>query len=177
MAQREGLVERVRRHPRSGRVAPTGLILECQALERQPAANPGALSRFGTAAAQGQPVFGLFHLSFLPPPRGCGSPAKRPSQALFFSTFAPYIEGAGLPAMEINCRRNKPFGPGGSTRRLHQSPPHRLRVSAGAKQDRRGRKGRVFSRYCSAVIGLCNSCKRQLCSGCSGRVSGLKNQV
>jgi hypothetical protein len=25
--------------------------------------------------------------------------------------------------MEINCRRNKPFGPGGSTRRLHQNPP------------------------------------------------------
>jgi len=44
------------------------------------------------------------------------------------------------------------------------------RASAGAKQDRRGRKGRVFSRYGSAVIGLCNSCKRQLCSGCSGRV-------
>ena len=28
-----------------------------------------------------------------------------------------------MPAMEINDRRNKPFGPGGSTRRLHQSPP------------------------------------------------------
>ena len=42
--------------------------------------------------------------------------------ALFFSTFAPYIEGAGSPAMEINGRRNKPFGPGGSTRRLHPSP-------------------------------------------------------
>ena len=26
------------------------------------------------------------------------------------------------PAMAINVRRNKPFGPGGSTRRLHQSP-------------------------------------------------------
>ena len=26
------------------------------------------------------------------------------------------------PAMAINGRRNKPFGPGGSTRRLHQSP-------------------------------------------------------
>ena len=42
--------------------------------------------------------------------------------ALFFSIFAPYIEGAGSPAMEINRRRNKPFGPGGSTRRLHPSP-------------------------------------------------------
>ena len=27
-----------------------------------------------------------------------------------------------MPAMEIKCRRNKPFGPGGSTRRLHQNP-------------------------------------------------------
>ena len=26
-----------------------------------------------------------------------------------------------MPAMEINDRRNKPFGPGGSTRRLHQN--------------------------------------------------------
>jgi hypothetical protein len=25
--------------------------------------------------------------------------------------------------MEINGRRNKPFGPGGSTRRLHQNAP------------------------------------------------------
>src|ERR1700733_6621893 len=100
-----------------------------------------------------------------------------PVQALFFPAFASYIGGAGSPAMEINGRRNKPFGPGGSTRRLHPSPPAMPQVSAGAKQDRRGRKGRVFSRYGSAVIGLCNSCKRQLCSGGSGRVSGLKNQV
>ena len=42
--------------------------------------------------------------------------------ALSFLTFAPYISGAGSPAMEINDRRNKPFGPGGSTRRLHQNP-------------------------------------------------------
>src|SRR6516162_1232839 len=74
--------------------------------------------------------------------------------ALFFSTFAAYIGGAGSPAMEINNRRNKPFGPGGSTRRLHPSPQLPLRASAGAKQDRRGCKGRAFSRYCSAVIGL-----------------------
>ena len=48
------------------------------------------------------------------------------AMALFFSTFAPYIGGAGSPAMEINCRRNKPFGPGGSTRRLHPSPPPQI---------------------------------------------------
>src|SRR2546423_13342180 len=53
----------------------------------------------------------------------CAVPAPKPAaRALFFSTFAPYIERAGSPAMEINCRRNKPFGPGGSTRRLHQNP-------------------------------------------------------
>ena len=55
----------------------------------------------------------------------------------------PYIEGAGSPAMEINGRRNKPFGPGGSTRRLHQSlefsPSHggfrrgRNRIDEGVK--------------------------------------------
>ena len=49
-------------------------------------------------------------------------PAKRGFPALSFSTFGPYIEGAVSPAMEINGRRNKPFGPGGGTRRLHPSP-------------------------------------------------------
>ncbi len=129
-------------------------------------------------AMQGQPILQVFHpkraATGIPPAIVARFRAhalrNRPKAALFFSTFAPYIEGAGSPAMEINCRRNKPFGPGGSTRRLHPSPPKR-RVSAGANQDRRGRKGRVFSRYGSAVIGLCNSCKRQLCSGCSGCVT------
>jgi hypothetical protein len=41
-------------------------------------------------------------------------------QALLPSSNPAYIERAGLPAMAINGRRNKPFGPGGSTRRLHQ---------------------------------------------------------
>ena len=57
-----------------------------------------------------------------------------------------YIERAGLPAMAINGRRNKPIGPGGSTRRLHHSGIN-SRSHTGAKQDRRGRKGRCF---CSA---------------------------
>jgi hypothetical protein len=37
---------------------------------------------------------------------------SRPNAACpgsIFSTFAPYIEGAGSPAMEINCCRNKPL--------------------------------------------------------------------
>src|SRR5580704_4865959 len=90
-------------------------------------------------------------------PKDAFSQPETGPKPLFFSTFAPYIGDAGSPAMEINCRRNKPFGPGGSTRRLHPSPAALelgRRASAGAKQDRRGRKGRVFSRYCSAVIGL-----------------------
>ena len=49
--------------------------------------------------------------------------ALSPPATLFFFRLAPYIGGAGSPAMEINDRRNKPFGPGGSTRRLHPSPP------------------------------------------------------
>jgi hypothetical protein len=50
-------------------------------------------------------------------------PCSLATAALFFFRLAPYIRGAGSPAMEINDRRNKPFGPGGSTRRLHPSPP------------------------------------------------------
>jgi len=49
------------------------------------------------------------------------TPNRNPNAALFSSTFAAYIGGAVPqgPAMAINGRRNKPFGPGGSTRRLH----------------------------------------------------------
>jgi hypothetical protein len=40
--------------------------------------------------------------------------------ALFSSTLCAYIEKCRRePAMAINGRRNKPIGPGGSTRRLH----------------------------------------------------------
>jgi len=46
-------------------------------------------------------------------------------RGLFSATVAAYIERAGSPAMEINGRRNKPFGPGGSTRRLHPSSAER----------------------------------------------------
>ena len=63
--------------------------------------------------------------------------------ALFFSTFAPYIEGAGSPAMEINRRRNKPFGPGGGTRRLHQSPL-RGGLRRGRNRIDEGVKGELF---------------------------------
>ncbi len=97
-------------------------------------------------------------------------------------------------AMAINGSRNKPFGPGGSTRRLHHSPaaraqghscgassrnlqPDGCRAAAGAKQDRRGCKGYPFARHGSAVIGPKHSCQRQQCSGCCRRVSGAGSQT
>src|SRR6185436_19673277 len=64
--------------------------------------------------------------------------------ALFFSKLAPYIGGAGSPAMEINDRRNKPFGPGGSTRRLHPSPPLRDGFRRGRTRIDEGVKGEFF---------------------------------
>jgi len=60
-------------------------------------------------------------------PQRSAVPAREPpvaggaSHALFSSTFRAYISSCRRkPAMAINGRRNKPIGPGGSTRRLHQ---------------------------------------------------------
>src|SRR5271167_5219513 len=51
-----------------------------------------------------------FHVSFL-----------GPDPALLSATICAYIPWCWRkPAMAINGRRNKPFGPGGGTRRLHQ---------------------------------------------------------
>src|SRR5664279_6643165 len=84
------------------------------------------IGRSGTAMAAGGESGGMDQDLERAPrqgqPNSACSAAECPQTGLFFSTFAPHIEGAGSPAMEINCRRNKPFGPGGSTRRLHQSP-------------------------------------------------------
>ena len=66
-----------------------------------------------------------------------------PCPALFFFVFAAYIRRAGSPAMEIKCRRNKPFGPGGSTRRLHPSPPQRG-LGRGRNRIDEGVKGEFF---------------------------------
>ena len=48
---------------------------------------------------------------------------QRIKLALSLVAGKPYIRGATQQwaAMVIKCHRNKPFGPGGSTRRLHQS--------------------------------------------------------
>jgi hypothetical protein len=67
-----------------------------------------------------------------------------PKPALFFSTFAAYIGGAGSPAMEINGRRNKPFGPGGGTRRLHPSPLFNGGLRRGRNRIDEGVKGVFF---------------------------------
>src|ERR1700731_1375129 len=55
-----------------------------------------------------------------------------PDPALFSATICAYIPWCWRkPAMAINGRRNKPFGPGGSTRRLHQRG--RTRIDEGVK--------------------------------------------
>jgi len=115
-----------------------------------------------------------------PPSWAAGSTPQRPARALFFSTFAAYIGVVPVsPAMEIKCRRNKPFGPGGQ----HPAPPPKpaaCSVGFGGGRNRidEGVKDVFFPGMVSAVIGLCNSCKRQLClRWLRQRVSGLKNQV
>src|SRR6516162_1002386 len=58
----------------------------------------------------------LTHSGFSGQPGGCA-----PAPGLFSATICAYIvQCRRNPAMAINGRRNKPFGPGGSTRRLHQ---------------------------------------------------------
>jgi hypothetical protein len=59
------------------------------------------------------------------PPHFVRSPlpavAGRDKSGLFSATFCAYIQSRRRkPDMAINTRRNKPFGPGGGTRRLHQ---------------------------------------------------------
>ena len=92
-----------------------------------------------TAARPRPTQFGVFPC--VPRPKGQQVDTRA---ALFFSTFAPYIGGAGSPAMEINCRRNKPFGPGGSTRRLHPSPPQKGGFRRGRNRIDEGVKGVFF---------------------------------
>jgi hypothetical protein len=49
---------------------------------------------------------------------------------LFFAAIEAYIESCRRkPTMAINCLRNKPFGPGGGTRRLHQGSVVRDRIA------------------------------------------------
>ena len=162
MARRKGLVELLRRHPaelvddaspcqtntrqsrpatfwqtpKTGRADWTEWVLKYPAPERRPRGNPGAWRKTGTAFPPRSGQFGVFP--------GRSSPQNAPAPALSFSTFAPYIEAAGSPAMEINCRRNKPFGPGGSTRRLHPSPLLIGGFRRGRNRIDEGVKGELF---------------------------------
>ena len=79
-----------------------------------------------------------------PKVQGRRSPSRLAPSGLFFSKLAPYIGGAGSPAMEINDRRNKPFGPGGSTRRLHPSPALQDGFRRGRTRIDEGVKGEFF---------------------------------
>ena len=61
-----------------------------------------------------------------------------PGLCLQKAARSAYIDRVGKPTMAINAAWHKRFGPGGSTRRLHHSPPlFRERESMGANQDRR----------------------------------------
>src|SRR4051795_9217756 len=84
---------------------------------------------------------------------GAGAPSRndreRANQPLFSSTFAAYITPAVPqgPAMAINGRRNKPIGPGGSTRRLHPcSLLARLPFHLAGSVRPKGRTGRLHRR-------------------------------
>src|SRR5262249_51582373 len=60
-------------------------------------------------------------------------PAVGPAPALSRSAVCAYIGNRRRePAMAINGRRNKPIGPGGSTRRLHPRPMPMLALAAWA---------------------------------------------
>jgi hypothetical protein len=87
-------------------------------------------------------------------------------EKLFFVSIAPYIQGAGSSSYGDKRGRNKPIGPGGGTRRLHQilfaAPcgPLSGGESQGAVKDLWGRnridegvKDLAFARHDTTVIG------------------------
>jgi hypothetical protein len=110
-----------------------------------------------------------------------------PLATLFSLRFRAYIRRCRRePAMAINGRRNKPFGPGGSTRRLHQgisgqkSDHHRPLTPnpcRGRNRIDEGVKGVLLLGMVPPLSGRIHSCQRQLCSGCPGRVTrfGIPN--
>jgi len=105
---------------------------------------------------------------------------NRPLATLSSLRFRAYIWRCRRePAMAINGRRNKPFGPGGSTRRLHQgisgqkSDHHRPLTPnpcRGRNRIDEGVKGVLLLGMVPPLSGRIHSCQRQLCSGCPGRV-------
>ena len=86
------------------------------------------------------------------------------TDGLFSSTFSAYIDGCrGNPAMAINGRRNKPIGPGGSTRRLHQNPNLTAEVEDGLWRGRNrideGVKGVFLLGMVPPLSGRSHSCQ------------------
>src|SRR3954447_5522377 len=113
----------------------------------------GLLVSTGTAAGGESGGMSGFRTKDIDPPTGfladsgAATANRNPNAApiaLFSLSFAPYIGEAGSPAMEINGRRNKPFGPGGSTRRLHQSPRSVNGLRRGRNRIDEGVKGSLF---------------------------------
>ena len=96
-------------------------------------------------------------------------PHRKRRGTLFLSIFRAYIARCRRkPAMAINGRRNKPIGPGGGTRRLHQRGRNRIDE---------GVKGVLLLGMVPPLSGQTHSCKRQLCSGGLGCVSSPENRI
>src|SRR3981081_3814063 len=115
------------------------------------------------------------------PARGPGRRNEASECSFFVNLLGLYKGCRRKPDMAINGRRNKPFGPGGSTRRLHPSPDisnsgRALGWGGGEIGSTRVVKGVFLLGMVPPLSGHLHSCERQLCSGCSGRVSGLKDR-
>src|ERR1700693_3777170 len=81
--------------------------------------------------------------------------------ALLSATICAYIPRCRRkPAMAINGRRNKPFGPGGGTRRLHQfrRTDDVLRLRGRNRIDE-GVKGALLPGMVPALSGQIHSCQ------------------
>jgi hypothetical protein len=65
--------------------------------------------------------------------KNCGGGTPRAVAPFFVNHLRLYVIGRCEPATAINGRRNKPIGPGGSTRRLH----HRVSEVRNRKSDAR----------------------------------------
>src|ERR1700722_625086 len=90
--------------------------------------------------------------------------------SFFGNLLRLYLKGWRKPDMAINGRRNKPFGPGGGTRRLHHFLRGRNRIDEGVKDA-------LLPGMVPALSGQIHSCKRQLCSGCSGCVTQFERPI
>ena len=88
---------------------------------------PRVIAHIGTGPRRAQrpdSLDGMIFRIFGPPGAYVRSGRGPRTGELFFHADLAYISGCRIrPTMAINGRRNKPIGPGGSTRRLHHMPP------------------------------------------------------